>query len=280
VRLWSGRTLAAVERADEAQGLFARIGDSPGQAQAEATHGRALVASGRVAEGFRILDEVVERSRRAQFLAGEALGSLALTATALHTGDVDRASAQLARIVDLDPGMGDVSGDERAATIGLIHLQRGDVDAALEVLQSWAADEDVDPAPNVLAILSLALVARGDANAALRAADRVHESARSTYLDLTHAYIAAGLAHARQDDTSEVIAAFSAARQLADGTGDVVAQAVVRLAEAHALAAVEATSARAVRREAERRLAGLTIKAEGWAAAFALAERPRHPVVS
>ncbi|MPY91614.1 MAG: AAA family ATPase [Acidimicrobiia bacterium] len=278
VRLWSGRTVAAVERAEEAQGLFARIGDSPGQAQAEATSGRALVASGRVAEGLHVLEDVAARSRRAQFLAGEAMGGLALASTALHVGDVDRASAQLAVIVGIDPTVGEISGDERAAAIGLTHLQRGDVDAALDALRPWLADSEADPAPAVLAALALALVARGDAYGGLRAADRVHESPRSTYLDLTHAYIAAGLAHAQQDDTSEVIAAFSAARQLIDRTGDVVAQGVVRLAEAHALTAVEATSARGVRREAERRLAGLTIKAEGWATAFALAQHPRQTV--
>ena len=94
----------------------------------------------------------------------------------------------------------------------------------------------------MLAALSLALVATGDPRRALRA-DRVHDPP-ATYLDLAHAHLASGLAHGQQQDTSEVIAAFSAARQLVDRTGDVVAQAVVRLAEAHALSAVEATSAR------------------------------------
>ena len=102
------------ERADEAHSLFARIGDTPGQAQAEATSGRALVASGRSARACAC-------SRRwsapapTQFLAGEAMGGLALAATALHVGDVDTASAQLAVIEAIDPDVGEISGDERAA---------------------------------------------------------------------------------------------------------------------------------------------------------------------
>ena len=90
-----------------------------------------VYASGRVAEGLRALEEVADRSRRAKFLAGEAMASLAFLATALHVGDVDRASAQLELIIGLDPAQGEISGDERAASIGLAHLQRGEVGAVL-----------------------------------------------------------------------------------------------------------------------------------------------------
>ena len=110
---------------------------------------------------------------------------------------------------------------------------------------------------------------------ALEWADRAHESSRSTYLDLTFSYIVAGLAHAIRGDASEVIAAFSAARQEVDSTGDVVAQAIVRLAESDALAAVGAMSARSVQRDTERRLADLGIRAEGWSTIFSSVQRWR-----
>ncbi len=278
VRLWSGRTRAAVERAEEARALFARIGDSPGQAQANAAYGRALVASGQVTEGIHALDQVLDGSRATQFLAGEALGAAALASTLLHIGDVDGASRHLAHLEADVAEIDEIGGDERAATIGLAHLQRGEVAPALEVLNTALRATRADSAPAVLAALALARVAAGDPSGALRKADQVHESPRATYLDITHAHIASGLAYAQRDDTSEVIASFSAARQVVDRTGDVVAQAVVRLAEAHALTTVEATSARAVRREAVRRLAGLTIKAEGWTTAFELAQTSRQAV--
>ena len=117
--------------------------------------------------------------------------------------------------------------------------------------------------------------------AALAGADRAHESVRSTYLDMAYSYMAAGLSHAIRGDFSEVIAAFAAGRQEVDLTGDVVAQAVVRLAEGYALTAVGATSARSVAREAQRRLLDLGIDAAGWVAVFQAATswRVAQPVL-
>jgi Arc/MetJ family transcription regulator len=129
--------------------------------------------------------------------------------------------------------------------------------------------------PGAMTALALASVMEGDVSSALEWADRAHESSRSTYLDLALGYVVAGLANAIRGDASEVIAAFSAARQEVDSTGDVVAQAIVRLAESHAMAAVGATSARSVQREAERRLADLGIQAEGWSTIFSSVQRWR-----
>jgi tetratricopeptide (TPR) repeat protein len=274
VRLWSGRTVPAAERADEASALFARIGDSMGQSQAEATFGRALVASGRVEEGLRELDEVLARCRRNQALNGSLLGSLALASSALHIGDAALAASQLPLLGSEGNGIDEMGEDERAVAVGLVHLQQGDARAARDVLADWV-EQQAEPAPNCLAALALALASNGESVAALQAADRAHDSARATYLDLTHAYVASGLAHASRGDTSEMIAAFASARQEVDGTGDLVAQAVVRLGESHALAAVGATSARGVRREAERRLTALGISAEGWSVVFQAAVERR-----
>jgi predicted ATPase len=274
VRLWSGRTTLAVERADEARVLFSRIGDSLGQGQAEATYGRAMVASGRVEEGLRNLEDALARSRRNQALSGTLLGSLALASAALHIGDVDVAASQLAALTGPGRDMEEIGGAERAAAVGLIHLQQDEPEQGAAVLSDWLAAE-ADASPNVLAALALCLVSAGDTRGALHAADRAHNSQRATYLDLAQAYTASGLAFAVRGDTSEMIAAFASARQEVDSTGDVVAQAVVRLAESFALAAVQAMSARAVRRESERLLATLRIPAEGWVVVFRAAQRWR-----
>jgi class 3 adenylate cyclase/tetratricopeptide (TPR) repeat protein len=274
VRLWSGRTALAVERAEEARMLFSRIGDSMGQGQAEATFGRALVASGRIEEGLRGLEDALSRSRRSQPGSGTLLGSLALAAAGLHIGDVALASTQLAALTAGGRELDEIGGDERAVAVGLIHLQKGDPEAAVAVLSDWV-DAEAEPSPNALAALALAMVSAGDSHAALHAADRAHNSRRATYLDLAHAYVASGMAYALRGDTSEMIAAFASARQGVDSTGDVVAQAIVRLAESFALAAVGAMSARAVRREAERLLASLRITADGWVTVFQTAQRWR-----
>jgi class 3 adenylate cyclase/tetratricopeptide (TPR) repeat protein len=274
VRLWSGRTVLAVERAEEARVLFSRIGDSMGQGQAEATYGRALVASGRIEEGLRGLEDALARSRRNQPVSGTLLGSLALAAASLHVGDVALASTQLAVLTAGGRDIDEIGGDERAVAVGLIHLQKGDPDAAVAVLSDWV-EAEAEPSPNALAALALALVSAGDSRGALHAADRAHNSKRATYLDLAHAYVASGLAYALRGDTSEMIAAFASARQGVDSTRDVVAQALVRLAESFAVAAVGAMSARAVRREAERLLASLRISAEGWVMVFRSAQRWR-----
>ena len=281
VRLWSGRTEAAVERAEEARALLSRIGDSLGQFQAEAVLGRALVAGGRIEEGLRSLEDTLARSAPNQALAGSTLGSLALANAALHIGDVARAALQLPVLTHAGEDADEIGGDERVVALGMIALQQGEIDAAVATLSGWVeSDPEGETSPNALAALSLALVAVGDPGRALLFADRAHNSRRATYLDLAHAYVASGLAFASRGDTSEMIAAFASARQGVDPTGDVVARAVVRLAESFALGAVGATSARGVRRESERLLGALGISADGWATVFGAAAGPRVPASS
>ena len=267
IRLWSGRTVAAIERANQARTLFSRIGDSMGQSQAEATYGRALVASGRIEEGMAELEEALGRFRRNQAVerlvarvAGAGLRRAAHRAgrggrPAAGAAQRRRAGHRRDRRGRTRRGHG--PGPSPAGRRGR-RLPGPGVPGSSRAIRQ----------PNALSALALALAAAGDTAGALQAADRAHDSARATYLDLAHAYVASGLAYAARGDTSEMIAAFASARQEVDGTGDVVAQAVVRLGESFALQAVGATSARGVRREAERRLAALGITAEGWSVVF------------
>ncbi|MEZ5261007.1 MAG: adenylate/guanylate cyclase domain-containing protein [Acidimicrobiales bacterium] len=267
VRLWSGRTQAAIERSEEAKAHYARVGDPVGQLQAQGALGRALVAAGEIKPGFAALEEAFEFPARVNPPRGVSAAATVWTATALHIGDVLRAQEHLAEMVREDE-LGMPSEWDRAGALGLFHLQRGDTDEAGAVLRSAVEESGVDGPPALIATLALVSVAAGDTVSALAHADRAHESTRSTYLDMAYSYIAAGLSHAIRGDFSEVIAAFAAGRQEVDLTGDVVAQAIVRLAEGHALSAVGATSARSVAREADRRLLDLGIDAAGWSAVF------------
>ena len=267
VRLWSGRTALAVERAEEARAHFVRVGDQVGLLQAQAALGRSLISSGDLSAGFATLTELFDTVGRMQPRRGEALAATVWTGAALHVGDVDRARLHVDEM-DLPDDLGQPSGWDRAKARGLYHLQRGDVDEARRVLSAAVHDGGPDVSPGLIATLALADVAAGDTVAALAGADRAHESTRSTYLDMAYSYMAAGLSHAIRGDFSELIAAFAAGRQEVDLTGDAVAQAVVRLAEGYALTAVGATSARSVGREAQRRLLDLGIDAAGWATVF------------
>jgi class 3 adenylate cyclase/tetratricopeptide (TPR) repeat protein len=269
VRLWSGRTGAAIERAEEARQAFVRMGDALGTVQACAVHGRALVAAGRIEEGLAELSNLAEEAVPVAGEPGGSLGALALAGAALHLGDPGLAAAVEQQVTLPDDGT--LGAEDRLVTHGLYLLQSGRFEEAAKAM----ADEPAGPlSPSFHAVRAAAKLALGDPSGALADADRTHDSSRATYLDLAQAHVAAGFAHAQQRDISEVIAAFGAARQEVDSTGDVVAQAVVRLAESFALAAVSATSARGVRREADRRLTSLGFSAEGWAVLFTAAAQP------
>ena len=280
VRLWSGRTLDAVTRAEEARDHFARVGDPVGQLQAQAALSRSLVASGKITVAFSSLEEVFDFPQRVNPPRGGAVVAIVWTAAALHIGDVERAGLHLEGMDQADE-LGMPSGWDRSSAKGLWHLQRGDAASAVALLRSAVEQAGAEVSPGLVATLALADVAAGDTVAALAGADRTHGSVRSTYLDMAYSYMAAGLSHAIRGDFSEVIAAFAAGRQEVDLTGDVVAQAVVRLAEGYALTAVGATSARSVAREAQRRLLDLGIDAAGWVAVFQAATswRVAQPVL-
>ncbi len=274
VRLWSGRTNLAIERADEARSLFSRVGDAMGHVQAQCAYGRATVASGRIDAGFRAIDAGLAETRGGQLSGGAGLAATVGLATSLHIGDVTRAAVYRPQIEGAEADNDPIAQPDRDAGVVLYLLQCGEIEAASTALAAIVAGQH-DLGPGLLVAGALAAVASGDTVAALEYADRAHESPRATYLDLAFSYVSAGLAHAVRGDTSEVIVAFAAARQVVDGTGDAVARAVVLLAESFGLSGVGATSARGVRREAERRLADLGIGAEGWATLFRSALRWR-----
>jgi class 3 adenylate cyclase/tetratricopeptide (TPR) repeat protein len=275
IRLWSGRTVPALDRAGEARSLFGKVGDSVGEVQALATYGRALLALGRFDAGYGALDEAWRLAERSPSPSTKGLASCVWVSAALHLGDVERAAHHAADLADSTDTVGDPGGADRDSALGLYHVQRGESAEAVALLEEAVRNVGPSPSPAVLATLALAQVTAGDTTGALASADRAHESNRSTYLDLAVGYVASGMAYALRGDVSEVIAAFASARQEVDGTGDVVAQAVIRLAESAGLAAVGSTSSRALRREADRRLSDLGLTASGWRTAFdRIAARP------
>jgi hypothetical protein len=197
----------------------------------------------------------------------------ALSAT-VQVGDVARSEALLANavpITDQDPRAEVRVGDaERATSVGLHRLQRGDVQGALDAMASL--QEQLRPAidPNLHSALALAHAADGSIDAALREADEVDGHERATYLDRITAGVARALALSRGGEPAAT-AAFDQVRAAADATEDRLAQALTRLAEATAASVRGDEAAAALQAEADRRLDEMGLAHTAWRQAYTLA---------
>jgi class 3 adenylate cyclase/tetratricopeptide (TPR) repeat protein len=275
VRLWTGRTLSAIERLREARELFDGINDDFGHSQASAVLGRALVLAGHVEEGLDIVASMgrpdgtplTEREYMVAVMAG-------LAAT-VQVGDLDRSERLLTinpnGLVNRDDGEIVVGDAERTTSVGLHRLQSGDVAGAVDSLASLAARLRPAVDPNLHSALALAHAAEGSIDEALAEADEVDAHERASYLDRLTAGIARALALARRNDVAASTAAFDQARAAADATEDRVSQALVRLAGATAASARGEVDAPSRMAEAELRLAELGMADTAWRQAFALA---------
>lgn len=274
VRLWTGRTLSAIDRLCEARTLFDGIHDDFGHSQASAVLGRALVLAGRVEEGLAMVASIdkpdgsplTEREHVVAVMAG-------LSAT-VQVGDTAR-TEQLLAVIPASPFDGEgelIVGDtERTTSVGLHRLQSGDVDGAVAVLS--ALQERLLPQvdPNLHSALALAHAATGSIDAALAEADEVDAHERASYLDRITAGIARGLALARRGDDVAATAAFDQVTAAADATEDRVSQALVRLADGTAASARGQADAAMRMADAEDRLAALGLARSGWRQAYTLA---------
>jgi class 3 adenylate cyclase/tetratricopeptide (TPR) repeat protein len=270
VRLWTGRAASAVECLEEARGLFLEIDDDFGELQANAVLGRALVASGRLDEGFAVMPG---GGGSTEALRDNPFTVVATVAASVQVGDVERTRALLQLLPDVETDSSSVLvGDtERGVALALHRLQEGDVDRALELLQ--ALHDRLSPTlnPYVLSALALVRAAVGEVDAALVDADVVADLERSSYLDCIVAGLARALALARRGDHPASVAALDQVRAAADATEDVVSAAVTRLADAVAAEARGDADAPARADEADRRLATQGLEETGWRRAFRLA---------
>src|SRR5205823_12092812 len=123
------------------------------------------------------------------------------------------------------------------------------------------------------AVSALVALAAGRPHEALVLVDATRSAAGTTYLDVILSLVAAGLAHAHGSDTNTSTAALDEAITLADGAGDVVMQAVTRLAAAETCHLLGRPDTDHVRRAAVARLDGLVLGTDGWATAIGLASR-------
>jgi class 3 adenylate cyclase/tetratricopeptide (TPR) repeat protein len=226
VRLWTGRTCSAVERAGEAAELFDRIGDVFGAMQAGAVRGRALVCAGRIEEGLAQLDEVVRLAvtdRDRTFAQVARIGAL------VQLGESEVTAGLLAE----GEGIGDVAEDalsgELAVSYALHLLQSGQPEAAARVLEALGTQAPERRGAYLGAVQALADAALGRADEVGPLADEVRATQGATYLDVVLAELARAMAAVAAGDRVAGIEAVREAQAVAGRTEDRVAQALANL---------------------------------------------------
>ena len=260
IRLWKGDPLGAIPLGEEAREIFKKLDDPINEMRSLAPLSRALVAGGRHLEARAMFEEAWAKARSTGYPGGHVYAALMDGTSAVHVGDAERALRSAAIATEnLDDPVDEVGEPERLVLAGAAALMNGDVDGACAHLEHAASRSD-DVRPNTAAWLALANVASG--------ADGVKEFPDSgTYFDLVVAHLAAGLA----GETTSL----DEAVELADGTGDVVLQAVARLGRGIGLEARDDEAAAEALREARQRFDSLGLAGAGWTTALRLAAHLR-----
>ena len=204
-----------------------------------------------------MFEEAWARSRRTSYAGGEVFAALMDGTAAVHVGDTDRAvRAAAVATQNLDDPVDEVGEPERLVLAGAAALMAGDVDRACDHLEEAAGRSD-DVRPNTAAWLALAKAASS------RPALPEQPATKGTYFDRIVAHLAAGLSGDRDQ--------LDLAVEVADGTGDLVMQAVARLGKAVGTEAAGDSQAEQLIEEARTRLQVLGLEGSGWFTALRLA---------
>jgi class 3 adenylate cyclase/tetratricopeptide (TPR) repeat protein len=284
IRLWTGRAESAVERARQALATFDAIDDDYGRVQARLPLGRALVTSGRIDEGFAVLEQAratLLPSHSPRFTAFSATG---LLSAAVQVGDRARAAAALDVLPSHELSSDDLAtagAGEYLVSRALLALQRACPTEALDLLREVGrATGERAEVGYCGAVTTLALAAAGRGDEAVAAARVVEDDERSTYLDRLWAGLAAGAVAARAGDRAAVETRFTELCARVDATDDQVGQALARLGWALARRADGHPDADRQAETASDRFSALGIDPEGWTALLGQAAgiEPAAPV--
>ncbi|MEY2424165.1 MAG: hypothetical protein QOI95_4232 [Acidimicrobiaceae bacterium] len=267
LRLFTGRTASAIEPAREARDLFASMSDWYGNGNALGVLARALVATGRIEEAFGVLGEMDVLSSAAR---PDQWSPLLSAVVAAQVGLPDRAAHLDPSAIEPDAEPGQIGFTDAAIAFGLIKLQQGDATGAVAVLEPVVLSAPTKNA-NASSALALALAAAGRPIEAIARADDIIANDIGTYADKTIALEAKGLAFAQQGDAEGSAHAFHDAREVVEATDDVLAHALLRLAEGTALEVTGDRRASSVAAAASDELEALGLGDTAWRVAFAVA---------
>ena len=204
-----------------------------------------------------MFEEAWARSRKTSYAGGEVFAALMDGTAAVHVGDTERAvRAAAVATQNLDDPVDEVGEPERLVLAGAAALMAGDVDRACVHLEEAAGRSD-QVRSNTAAWLTLARAASSGGPAPEQPANT------GTYFDRVVAHLGSGLA----GDFEQLDLAI----EVADGTGDLVIQAVARLGKAIGMEAAGDPEAQTVLDDARTRLQGLGLEGMGWLTALRLA---------
>jgi hypothetical protein len=228
--------------------------------------GRALVAVGRIDDGFGVLDLSIRRASELPLNQALQVAEAQVTCAAAQAGMTDRSipAAPLG-----DEPVHEIGWLDWHVATALTDLQRGSVAKARERLERLVVGEE----PNAYAASALALAraADGDADGARALALTVAGLESSTYSDRIMAMLGGGLGQARIGEHDVADAWLRTARELAEGTEDHLLAAVVRIAEARGAAALGRPEADDELHRATAALGAMGVTESGWDTAFRLA---------
>jgi tetratricopeptide (TPR) repeat protein len=263
--LWTGRTHLAVEHGEAALSRFKAMGDWYGLLLAVGVVGRAMVASGRVDEGFNVIIDAGATIDALKVDTAKAMLEVNLAGAAAQAGVPERSPLQPGT-PDFDLAL-NVGFADREVALAILALQCGDGATARDILERVAVGDQASGYGG--SALALARAATGDYAGARTAALAVNGGERATYSDRVLALIGGGLAAARQDDQATSAAMLRTAQELADTTEDALVRVTVRLAEARASAYFGRDSTEELRR-AHLAFAAMGVSETGWDTAFRL----------
>jgi class 3 adenylate cyclase/tetratricopeptide (TPR) repeat protein len=262
--LWTGRIDGAIAKAKKAQSVFPAGSDPMGPTLATAIEARALVRSGRISEGLRLLTHELEAG------AGQPhqqLFEASLVAAAATVGDLGIARRVFREIADYD--LDRIGESDLAVAMSLLALQLGDLDEAarlFEIMPDADAGEGSLWGWAVLALVATAVDKDADPYVSI-----VDTSTRATYGDRVLARCAAACAAARGGDETGARVAIARAYEAVPAGGDRVHPTIVALAEARCLAVLDADDAATSEVRAIKAASALGLDTTGWRTAFAAA---------
>ena len=276
VRLWRGQALSAIDPAREALALFREIGDAAGEQMALAPLSRALIASGSIAEGQRVV--TMQRQSDTRYGGPQNFAGLLPAAVAIQVGDPEAALRLLGISEDVFSVEGVVGDGEQATALGLASLQLGHAEESVaRLINAEHVAHGAGELANARATLALASTAAGHATDALDVLARFDEADDGTYLDRAIAATAQGFAFMQLAQRPEAERAFAKALATVDRTDDRLAQALLRLAYGRALQGIGDEGAAEVLSDAHSRLDAMDLAVKGWDTAFRLAANASAP---
>jgi hypothetical protein len=206
------------------------MGDWYGQLLAQGVLGRALIAQGRIDDGFAQLDEAATVAASTTSSAAPEFAAVHRISAAAQCGQPHRADGVSMTGSVEGSGEPEIGFTDALIGEGLLHLQRGDPMAAQLQLEGLATALGERLSGHALSALALSRSASGDADGAAAAAALVIGRPDATYLDRTTATLALALAAARAGDAEAAHRHLAEAVAVVEATDDRLARGLLTLA--------------------------------------------------